>query len=349
MSSRPSDRREVVVVGAGVMGAATAHALSRRGRRVLLLEQFRVGHKRGSSHGASRIFRFSYPETRYVRMAMESLPLWRELEREANADLLTTTGGIDRGKPLDDHVSALTEAGAEFELLEGAAARNRWAGLTLPQGEAALFQPDAGIVAADRAVEAFAQSALRNGTEILQRLRVEALDRREDGVELTTSGGRIEAAAVVVTAGAWASKLLATADIALATRPTRETVAYFNLEGTTPTLVEWGEPSIYALPSPGRGIKVGEHIAGPATDPDVAGEPNRRSVERLSRWVAERFPTADSEPHYAETCLYTNTADQHFVLERHDRVVVGSPCSGHGFKFAPWIGNHLAELAEQVL
>ncbi len=343
------DRREVVVVGAGVMGAATARAVSRRGRRVLLLEQFRVGHKRGSSHGASRIFRFSYPEARYVRMAMESLPLWRELERETNADLLTTTGGIDRGKPLDDHVSALTEAGAEFELLDGAVARNRWAGLALPQDEPALFQPDAGIVAADRAVEAFAQSALRNGTEILQGLRVQALDRRDDLVELETSGGRIQAAAVVVTAGAWAGRLLATADIPLAIRPTRETVVYFKLEGATPTLVEWGEPSIYALPSPGDGIKVGEHIAGPVTDPDHEGEPNRQSVERLRRWVGERFPTADSQPHHAETCLYTNTPDQHFVLERHDRVVVGSPCSGHGFKFAPWIGNRLADLAEEIL
>lgn len=331
------------------MGASTARALSRRGRRVLLLEQFRVGHKRGSSHGASRIFRFSYPESRYVLMAMESLPLWRELEREANANLLTTTGGIDRGKPLDDHVSAMTEAGAQFELLDGAAARNRWADLALPHDEPALFQPDAGIVAAARAVETFAQSALRNGTEILQGLRVEALERRDDCIALETSGGRIEAGAVVVTAGAWANKLLATADVPLATRPTRETVAYFKFEGATPTLVEWGEPSIYALPSPGHGIKVGEHIAGPATDPDEEGGPDRRSIERLSRWVGERFPTAESEPHHAETCLYTNTADQHFVLERHGRIVVGSPCSGHGFKFAPWIGSRLADLAEEIL
>lgn len=344
-----SDSPEVIVVGAGVMGSATAHALSRRGRRVLLIEQFEIGHTRGSSHGASRIFRFSYPETRYVRMAMESLPLWRDLEKETKTELLMTTGGIDRGKPLDDHVSALTEAGAAFEVLDGASAGSRWPGLNLPEGEPALFQPDAGIVAADRAVAAFAQAALRFSTEILQRLRITKITPRDDFVELETSGGKLEATAVVVTAGAWATKLLATADIALDTRPTRETVAYFNFGEPVPTLVEWGEPSIYALSSPGRGVKVGEHIAGPATDPDDEGEPNRQSVERLSRWVAERFPTADPRAPHAETCLYTNTADQHFVFERHDRVVVGSPCSGHGFKFAPWIGNRLADLAEEAL
>ena len=282
-------------------------------------------------------------------MAMESLPLWRELERDAGAELLETTGGIDRGKPLDEHVKALTEHDADFELLDGASAKKRWPEMNLPANEPALFQGDAGIVHADRAVQAFAEGALRRGAEILQGLRVDAIHPGPDRVEVETSGGKLAAECVVVTAGAWAAKLLATAGVELNTRPTRETVAYFGLEATIPTLVEWGEPSIYALPSPGQGIKVGEHIAGPVTDPDAGGGPDAESIRRLSSWVADRFPTADPQPHHAETCLYTNTADQHFVLERQGRVVVGSPCSGHGFKFAPWIGNRLADLADEVL
>jgi monomeric sarcosine oxidase len=348
MYAKAEDARDVIVVGAGVMGSATAYALAARGRRVVLVEQFRVGHKRGSSHGASRIFRFSYPDERYVQMAMESLPLWRDLERQSGVALLHTTGGIDRGKPLEDHVDALTGRGASFEMLDGAAASALWPDLNLPRGEPALFQPDAGIVYADRAVQAFAEGALRAGAEILQGIRVHTIRPGSDRVDLETSGGELTAEVVVVTAGAWATPLLDTAGVTLDTKPTRETVAYFNFAGTVPTLVEWGEPSIYALPSPGHGIKVGEHIAGPHADPDQEGGPSSESIERLRRWVADRFPTAESRPHHAETCLYTNTPDQHFVLERHGRVVVGSPCSGHGFKFAPWIGNRLADLAREV-
>jgi sarcosine oxidase len=102
---------------------------------------------------------------------------------------------------------------------------------------------------------------------------------------------------------------------------------------------------VYCLPSPSEGLKVGEHIAGPLTDPDDMGEPDQKSIDRLSKWVGERWPGAGARPFKAETCLYTNTADQSFILERYDRVVVGSPCSGHGFKFAPLIGRRLAELA----
>ncbi|MDQ4065455.1 MAG: FAD-dependent oxidoreductase, partial [Actinomycetota bacterium] len=155
-----------------------------------------------------------------------------------------------------------------------------------------------------------------------------------------------EVDAIVVTAGGWAQKLLARAGIELDVKPTRETVAYFQMAGVPPTYVDWGDPSVYALADPGHGIKVGEHIAGPRTDADEEGAPNLESVERLSAWVTERFPTADPQPWHAETCIYTNTPDEHFVLQRHGSIVVGSPCSGHGFKFAPLIGERLADLVD---
>ena len=111
-------------------------------------------------------------------------------------------------------------------------------------------------------------------------------------------------------------------------------------------MVDWGDPSVYALATHQAGlIKVGEHHAGPETDPDEEGRPDPGSVSRLEAWVAERLPSARPRSVTAETCIYTNTSDEGFVLERHGRIVVGSPCSGHGFKFAPLIGRRLAELA----
>ena len=125
-----------------------------------------------------------------------------------------------------------------------------------------------------------------------------------------------------------------------------ESVAYFEIEGhPPPALVEWGEPTIYALQSPAHGIKAAEHIAGPLADPDETGSVNEESLERVRSWVADRFGPLGPQRVGAETCLYTNTDNEHFILERRGRVVIGSPCSGHGFKFAPWIGKRLAELA----
>jgi sarcosine oxidase len=163
-------------------------------------------------------------------------------------------------------------------------------------------------------------------------------------VEIDSEEGALRARTAVVTAGAWARDLLAPTGFDLRVRPTRETVAYFRLEEQVPTLLEWAGGFTYALPNPGEGLKAAEHMVGPEIDPDEEGGPDQASVGRLRAWVRGRFPGAASEPHGVETCLYTNTADESFVLERRGSLVVGSPCSGHGFKFAPLIGERLATL-----
>lgn len=337
---------DVVVIGAGVMGTATAWRLARHGRRVVLLEQFEVGHKRGSSHGASRIFRFSYAQASYVRMAMEALPLWRELEAEAGEPLVSTLGGLDVGPAITEHVAALSECGADYELLDANEVRRRYPGVRL-LGDAALFQPDAGIVAADRAVRAFARCAAAGGAEVREHSPVRELRIEGHGVVAVGERGEVRARAAVVTAGAWAKGLLAGIGYDLPVRATRETAVYFEVPEPMrlPTLVEWGDRPVYALPSPGTGIKTGEHQAGPTIDPDVEGGPDLASVARMREWVAERYPGAAAEPVLVETCLYTNTDDERFILDRQGAVVIGSACSGHGFKFAPLIGERLAALA----
>jgi sarcosine oxidase len=113
--------------------------------------------------------------------------------------------------------------------------------------------------------------------------------------------------------------------------------------------VEWSDPPRYALPDPDHGLKAAEHIVGPLTDPDEDGTVNQQSIDRVAEWVRYRFPNADPTPADAQPCLYTITNDENFILERHGKVVVGSPCSGHGFKFAPVIGQRLAGLAQEVL
>ena len=336
---------DVIVVGAGVMGSATARALSARGLNVALLEQFNIGHSRGSSHGRARIFRFSYPDPHYVGMAMEALELWRALEKEAGRDILTTTGGLDGGKRLDEHVAALAENGAAYEVFGAEEVTRRWPFMRLPEGQQILYQPDAGVVAADVAWSSFVDTARSNGTDLYEGGRVIGISDRSDGVEVATELRTFAAPVVVVTAGSWARRLLEPLGITLETKATRETVAFYKFDDPMPTFVDWGDPSVYALPSPGQGLKVGEHIAGPVADPDDDGSVNDESVERLTAWVNERYPSAAPSPHHAETCLYTVTPDEHFVLERHGNVVVGSPCSGHGFKFAPLIGERLAGLA----
>jgi sarcosine oxidase len=336
---------DAIVIGAGVMGSSTARWLSSQGRRVALLEQFEIGHTRGSSHGRSRIFRFSYPDSMYVAMAMESQGLWRDAEKEVGEELLLTLGGLDVGPGIEKNASALEECGAAHEMLTGGEATRRFPQVTFGDDEEVLFHPDAGIARADRAVESFVALAARAGAEVHENARVAAIEERGEGVVVRTDLETFSAPVAVVTTGAWVNRVLADCGIELYVRVTRETVSYFRSRGPTPpTLVEWREPTLYSLPSPGQGIKAGEHIAGPTADPDEQSPPNDESVQRVSEWIARRFPQADARHHYAETCLYTNTPDEHFILERHGAIVVGSPCSGHGFKFAPLIGKRLAEL-----
>jgi sarcosine oxidase len=343
------ERADAIVVGAGVMGAATAWRLSRAGRSVVLLEQFEVGHDRGSSHGAVRVFRFSYDEVPYVLMAMEALPLWRELEETSGQSILTVIGGLDYGPAalLEAHTRALGAAGAQFELLTGRDVMARFPSVSLPAAASVLYQPDAGIVAADRAVRSMVDLARGAGATLQERGRVLSLRPVGEEVEASTAQESFRASVAVVTAGAWSRSLLSGAGIDLPVIPTRETVGFFPSSSGTdfPVLVEWTEGPLYALPSPDQGLKTGWHHSGQETDPDQHGTVETRVIERMSSWVRERFPGAVPEHDHAESCLYTNTTDERFILERHGRIVVGSACSGHGFKFAPLIGERLARLA----
>lgn len=319
----------VAVVGAGVMGLAAAGALARDGHEVEVYEQFELDHARGSSHGRSRIFRLSYPEAEWVRFAQEAHGHWQELERAAGVQLIEYTGLLELGETSE---AALDACGVSWEPLDAGEVERRFG--IRAEGQA-LLQPEAGISLAERARHILLAVARDRGATVRERSGIESLDA-------------VEADIVVVAAGAWAKGLLAQVGIELPVVVTRETVTYFRLERQVPSLIEYGRgpgEAMYALRDPHHGLKAGSHMSGAPADADEPGEPDAELVEETAAWVRERFPEADPEPVGAETCLYTSTADERFVLERHGRIVVGSACSGHGFKFAPAVGARLAALA----
>jgi sarcosine oxidase len=337
-----TERRDVVVVGAGVMGLASAWALRRAGRDVTVLEQFEVGHPYGSSHGASRIFRFAYDETEWVELAQEALPLWRELEQESGTEVLSLTGLLDARDDSAPLRIALEACSAEYEMLDAEEAARRF-GIEL-EGEVVL-ELHGGIVRADRALAAFSR-----GIAIEPGVRVLALRPAEDGVSLETSTGTIEAALVVVAAGAWATPLLADAGIELETNVSQETVAYFDLPAadTLPSVIDWNEEMgrhAYSLSAGENVLKVGLHHSGVPVEPGERGKPDPQVVEAESEWVRRTYPAADLSPRRAEKCLYTNIEEDRFVIERHGAIIACSACSGHGFKFAPAVGARVAALA----
>ena len=340
------------------MGVATARALAQAGRGVILLEQFDVGHGRGSSHGASRIFRFTYPDPHYVRLAQGARQAWSELEVECDEQLILPTGDLTFGALAGTSARALASCGVRHELMTGGEASTRWpiaAGAT----EDVLFQPDGGITRSDKAHSALLASAITAGAVVLDRQRVAGLELGNGSVRVTTESDVFAARACVVAAGAWSRPLLAAVEIELPVIPTRETITYFRIpdplvlppviDDAVPDAEEHGlrRPGLinYALAAPGIGLKAGLHHAGPVTDPDQPGTPDPAIVRWVSTWAASRYPELDPEPVGTETCIYTNTVDESFVLERHGRIVVASACSGHGFKFAPAFGRTIAALA----
>jgi sarcosine oxidase len=315
------------------MGLATGWALRRRGHEPVVYEQFEVGNTFGSSHGRSRIFRLAYAEDHYVRLAQEALTLWRELEAESGETVLELPGLVEIVATLEESTaSTLERCGVAWERLEREEAERRYP-IRVPEGSFVVVQPEAGIARADRALEAFRRE----------------LDVRE---HTRAHPDELDADAVVVTAGSWVNELL---DEPLPVKVTRETVCYFHLGGDrpVPSVVSF-KPGrhtheMYSLYDPVYGLKVGAHHAGREADPNVPTDPQPELIERITAWANKTYRLDDGSPAAADTCMYTTTADESFILERRGRIVVGSPCSGHGFKFAPAIGTRLADLVAEAL
>lgn len=358
---------DAIVVGLGAHGSAAALALARRGLRVLGLDRFARGHGLGSSGGRTRIIRLAYFEDpAYVPLALESWDRWLELEAEAGRRILTQTGGLYGGLAgsavLEGSIRSAIDHGLPHEVIDAGEIRRRWPVFEPAMGARALVEERAGVLRADAAIEAQLALAERAGAEL--RFGARVIDWRPasgGGFEVETEDGEVVGAdLLVLTAGAWSSSFVP--DLGLPLEVERIPVLWFEprvaeAEVAVGRLPIWileteFDGSFYGFPyDPVVGLKVARHHSGDLVAVDaVDREVRPADEERIRRFARAHMPAADGRLTDATICLYTNTPDGDFLIDRHPAspgVAFASACSGHGFKFAPMIGEILADLVTE--
>jgi sarcosine oxidase len=336
---------EVVVVGAGLLGLATARALTRSGHEVILLEQAEIGHEASGSKGSCRIFRLGYDDPELVSMAMRARGSWTELEHESGRRLLHPTPHLTIGEQLDAVRDAMRAAGAPHELLAEAEAAARFPSIAI--GGPALLEPESCVISADATLQALASAVpdIRPGVTVT--------GVADDGRQVTvrTTSGEVSARAAVVCAGPFTKALLGDSGIAVPSVATLEQVGYLSTAGSPdpvlPIFICHGAPEAYGLPVPGEPLyKFGPHHSGPVIDPGSQDQaPDPELSARLTALARQYLPGLDPQLVRTERCVYDNSPDEDFIVDRVGRIVIGSGTSGPGFKFGPLLGELLAGLA----
>jgi sarcosine oxidase len=362
--NRLTKRYNTIVVGVGGVGSATVYELAKRGKRVLGLERFDIPHDMGSSHGYTRIIRMPYYEhPSYVMLLKRSYELWRSIEQRAGEKLLHLTGSIDAG-PADSWVfkgalqSAL-EYDLEHEVLTGRQINERFPGYKMPHETLGVFQPDGGFLVPERCIVSYVNAAIACGAEVHGRERVLDWEPLGSGVRVTTERDVYEAESLIITAGAWNHSLLNNLRGLLT--PERQVLAWLQ-----PTRPEYFAPTRFPvfnlLVDEGRyygfpvfgvpGFKFGRyHHLEEAVDPETLDrEPNLRDEQILREFAERYFPDGSGPTMSLKSCMFTNTPDGHFIIDKHPtypQISFASPCSGHGFKFVSVLGEIMADLAER--
>jgi sarcosine oxidase len=356
-----------VVVGAGLAGAATAWQLASRGHEVTLLERSTPANEWGSSHGSARIFRYAYPELEYTQMVVDAKQGWDELERLSGRQLITPTGAVDHGSVRHPRQLAenLATVGVEHELLSPEEAQQRWPQFAFDTE--VLWHPGAGVLDAQTTVNTMVELAVAQGAQLKTGWELSTVARSVSGFRLTSSTGEgVETEHLIVCAGGWLPALLGDLSLPAAflqqmpSLQVRQEQAYhFPYRETPeasatpwPTFIHKSENlQTYGLPG-GRdagfhGQKVaqfngGKILSSAQVQDQLMEEANRA---RVVDYVTRYLPGVVPEPYAETTCLFTNTPNEDFVLDTVDNITVVSPCSGHGGKFAPLIGEMAADLA----
>jgi sarcosine oxidase len=352
---------DAIVVGLGSMGSATLYHLARRGQRVLGLERFDVPNALGSSVGVNRIIRLAYAEhPDYVPLLLRSYELWRELEALTRERLLVITGGLDVGRENEETVrGALLSCDLHqlaHELLDAATVRRRFPGYGLPPDMVAVYQPEGGFLMSERCVVAHTVAALDLGAEVHGRERATSWTADGTGVRVKTESGTYQAGSLVVTAGPWVGELVAELaplavperQVLLWTQPLRP--EFFRTDAFPVFTMQAPEGRFYGFPVFGvPGFKIGkyhhrrEEVGLDAID--RACHPEDEAV--LREGIRRYFPDADGSTLAMKVCLFTNTSDEHFILDRHPdhaHVVIAAGFSGHGFKFCSVVGEIMTDL-----
>lgn len=355
---------DVIVIGAGIEGSASAYHLVKQGQKTLLLEQFPLPHTRGSSHGQSRITRYAYPQDYYTHMMLDAFPMWSTLEKEAGVKVFKECGvinlGHSTGKFLDSVTTAMSRHGMAFKVLQPADLRTQYPMFSYDVNYGAVLDTKGGILRADKALAAFRAVFKQKGGTLQDGEPVTRVTPGNPLVTVATTKGQYRAKKVVIAVGPWAPKFLKTLGLNLPLRPIRITVCYWreNREGALsserfPCFIDGGESGegfdVYGLPSeeyPGY-VKVCLHV-GPDIDPDHRDIVDDTWVrELITKYVRAHLPWLHGDPGIVEACIYTNTPDHDPVIDTHpqwNNIVIAAGFSGHGFKLAPAVGKAVAEL-----
>lgn len=356
---------DVIVVGVGAMGASACWELARRGVRVLGIEQFDIPNTRGSSHGFSRMIRMAYYEhPDYVPLLKRAYERWEMLEAASRQKILHVVGGLYMGRPDSEVIAGSLQAarqhGLPHEQLDRAAIQSRYPQFTLPADYVGLFEPQAGFLLPELAIASFVNQALLLGAEIHGNERVRDWRIESSGVIVQTTRGEYHADRIIFSGGAWSAKLLRDLDVTLTV--TRQVLGW--VWPKQPELFQFGALPVWAIDRPAEsiwygfpmmpdspGFKIALHARGEACDPDrVNREIASADEETFRPCLREHVPSADGPVLSIRTCLYTNSPDSHFIIDRlpnQPRVTIACGFSGHGFKFAPVVGEILADLAMQ--
>lgn len=367
MAAPRPDSSDYVVVGAGLAGAATAWHLAARGHQVTLLERDIPAAHDGSSHGSARIFRYAYPDAFYTQAVLDSKAMWDGLAAEADTQLITPFGAVDYGPKRQPALLAgvLAGVGIEHELLSAAEATSRWPQIAFDTE--VLWHPGAGVIDAETSVNAMVALAVRNGARVLTGWNLDRVERARAGYRLSSATGEtLDAGNVVISTGGWLPRLLKSLPLPagfLAGLPDftvrQEQAFHFRYREDSgfsgagwPTFIHKAAGiQAYGLPG-GRdagfaGQKVAEYNGGPLipSAADQTGRVDPANRVRVVDYVSRYLPGLDPEPYAETTCLFTSTPNEDFLIDRADNLTIVSPCSGHGAKFAPLIGQWAADQA----
>jgi len=352
---------DVIVLGGGTMGTACAWELAKRGKRAIVLEQFDFVHDRGAHSGRTRIFRHAYAEgAKYIPLVMRADQLWQDLETDTDRKVLRRVGCLELAAPGHHHARRARDSARQynidFQWLTPADVRRNWPTIYVPDDWEAGFGSAAGLLDIEEALHGMVDCARNGGVDLMPNTPVRSWGASSHGVWVSTRDRRYDGNALIVTAGAWASQVLQQLNLSLSIQ--RKVQFWFKVNDPvlyTPnrfpifiTDSEYGEIygfPIYLFP----GIKVANHTGGDPTDPDnvnrnVADE-EKDAIVRFTSWF---FEGITPEVLQTTVCLYARTPDGDFILDRHPQwtnVILGAGFSGHGFKFAPAIGEHLVSLA----
>lgn len=354
-------RYDAIVLGTGGIGSAVLSHLALRGCRVLGVDRFQPPHDRGSSHGQSRIIRQAYFEhPNYTPLLLKAYELWEELAQRTQRKLYHEAGVLQIGPATGEVVSGVIRAAAKHQLnveeLQPADIEERWPALRVPRELVGVLEPKAGYLLVEQCVDAHLKAAIDSGAELQAPVEVQSWEPGPP-IRLQTSIGELTTDRLIVTAGAWAGELLA--DLQLGLRVLRKSMfwcrpdkgAFESFDNVPCFLYELPEGVFYGMPPVDeRGVKIAEHSSGQTVDDPlhVNREIDGKDKQRAQAFLDAYMPGLASAPKEHATCLYTMSCDGHFVVDTHpdhSHVVYAAGLSGHGFKFAPLLGQALTDLA----